>query len=99
VVKAVTDKLIKAERKDTLIATGVSNEAALDFLDDLVVTATTRRGAPPVPKGEGEVESLESLRDELQEAIKAGDGVRCSTIALKLRDLRGHKNLFAVETK
>jgi ATP-dependent protease ClpP protease subunit len=62
VKNAVTAKLIKPEREAGLIAAGMANEAALDFIADLqpaaAAPATTpaRRGAPPVPpeKKEGE---------------------------------------------
>jgi len=93
VTKAVEAKLVKPDRKDDLIAIGVSKESALDFLDDIAVGSPARRGAPPVPKTEGENDTIESLRAQLNES--KDDPKACADISLKLRNLRGHKDLFA----
>lgn len=105
---AITNKLIKAERKDSLIASGISNEASLDFIDDLyasqreaataaataAASATpARRGALPVPATpDAGVDALASIRNQM--AIET-DPAKIAEFALKARDLRGHKELFA----
>jgi ATP-dependent Clp endopeptidase proteolytic subunit ClpP len=97
VQKAIDAKLIKAERKDALIASGIANESVLDFLDDLSVPApqNNRRGAPAVPPEKEGEESIESLRTELKCSDLSGE--EKTLIAKKLRELRGHGKLFATQ--
>ncbi len=93
VEKAITDKLVKVERKDSLIAAGISNEASLDFLNDLAAPRQPR-GAAPVPKPEdGEHATLETVRSNMRD--HKGDGLKNYEAAMTARELRGHKNLFA----
>ena len=93
VAKAVELKLVKPERKDDLIAAGVTNESTLNFLDDIVLLSQQkRRGAAPVPRTEGGEVTVESLRAELAEC--KDDGIRSAEISRQLRTLRGHKELF-----
>lgn len=101
VQKAIDGKLIKAERKDALVAAGLTNEASLDFLDDISVAAPPaavpgRRGAPPLPaKAQGEqtkAEQLQELRDRMSDEK---DPKALAEMALQARALRGCEDLFA----
>ena len=97
---AITNKLVKAERKDALIATGLRDEAELDnCIADLAevrgaqATNPARRAALPVPAAKGSSDAdvqIAKLQEDLREATPAGRVV----ISRQLRDLRGHKNLF-----
>lgn len=95
VTKAVTDKIVKAERKDSLIAAGIQNEASLDFIDDLyeaarTTTTATRRGAAPVPASDDNATELDTIRNQMRTASPEDVAV----LATKARELRGHKELF-----
>jgi len=98
VEKAITDKLVKSERKDKLIEMGVRDEVELDtYLNDIAEArgqaAPARRGAPPVPPANNgdDVESqMKSLRDDLKDASPT----EAVVISRKLRELRGHGKLF-----
>ncbi len=112
VTAAVDGKLIKPERKDALIAAGLSNEASLDFLGDLSTALSAPgpqkpRGAPPIPKGDNNQDGseLDTLRNGLIQNARCHAGedpvevaVRNASDARKARELRGHKNLFVSET-
>lgn len=103
---AVTNKLVKEDRKAALIAMGTRDEAELDAtLADLqtlrneVQPAGTRRGAPPVPpKAEGESETETKIAG-IKERMKNCTPAESVTLARELRELRGHKNLFQTAAK
>jgi ATP-dependent Clp endopeptidase proteolytic subunit ClpP len=104
VKKLVADKLVKADREAALIAKYSNDEAGLtEFTNDLVEAKGApqpRRGAPAVPvdgKAESDKSEIESLRAELNDKDTAP--ARKGEIAKQLRDLRGHKGLFAPATK
>ena len=104
---AVTNKLVKPERKDSLIAIGIRDEAELtNQLADLTglknEQPARRPGAAPVPpekkgnEGTASVdEQVETLRNSLHEATPAQKTV----ISRQIRELRGHKNLFTPVAK
>ncbi len=101
VEKAITAKLVKAERKDDLIAMGLSKESALDFLDDIAaqVQPAGRRGAAPAPAESEGGETLASLRGSLNTSEEGDEhvvatGRNNASVARKLRVLRGHGDLF-----
>ncbi len=109
VENAITAKLVKPERKEALIAMGARDEADLDsYLGDLndakasaaPPTNQHRRGAPPVPPtpGEGD-DSVEAQMKTLRAEMATQTPAEQFVTARKLRDLRGHKSLFAVEAK
>lgn len=98
-VKAAIDaKKVKAERKDALIAIGVKNESDLDFLEDINTAPVNNgkaRGANPAPAGEVE-DSVEDEIAALREANRSErDPKKLSANSRRLRELRGHKDLFA----
>ncbi len=102
VAKAIEDKLFKAERKDSLISTGLRDEVELDaMITDVQAAKGTaapaqRRGAPPVPpEDRGGKSETETKIDDLRNELKTADPARQGEIARELRDLRGHKSLFA----
>lgn len=97
VEKAITDKLVKTERKDSLIKAGVADETMLDFIDDLRAEAGTRqpRGAAPgrrLTEEEGEdvdaqIESNEGIiQNSRTDVSKRAETIRAN---LKLRGLDG----------
>jgi ATP-dependent Clp endopeptidase proteolytic subunit ClpP len=103
---AITNKLVKAERKDALVAMGTEDETALDsYINDLQelkgsaapANQQQRRGAPPVPpeKKDDEVPENDQKILDLQNEMKTADGTRRVEISRELRTLRGHQNLFA----
>ncbi len=107
ITKAIEGKLIKPERKDSLIAAGITNEAALDFLDDISITppaapATPRRGAAPAPASPGDVITIDSVRNNIgaNKADTTTDwlekGRINANLAREARKLRGHENLFVL---
>jgi len=97
VEKAITDKLVKAERKDALIKAGLADETMLDFIDDLRAEAATKqpRGANParrVEEDEGEdVEAQIEANEEVIHGRRTDVSKRSETIRanLKLRGLDG----------
>lgn len=99
---AITNKLVKAERKDALIAVGLRDEGELDLmLADLAEVkgqaAPVRRGAPPVPvKGAASGDEKQAQIDALRAEMSAAETspLRKSEIAQELRTLRGHGKLF-----
>lgn len=93
--KAVVAKLVKADRKDDLIAAGVTNESVLNFLDDIQLPGMgIRHGAKPVPVIEGNAsDTLEDLRADLEE--NKGNPHATGIIVRKMQELRGKKNMFA----
>jgi ATP-dependent Clp endopeptidase proteolytic subunit ClpP len=99
---AIDAKKVKAERKDALIAIGVANEAGLDFLDDITVAAPAnaaqprQRGANPAPAaGAGEAGEVESEIATLRESNRTEkDPTLLANNSRRLRELRGHKELF-----
>ena len=111
--KAVENKLVKPERKETLVAMGLRDEAELDnYLADIETVraesqATTqnqqqnppaRRGAPPVPKKEGtEEETTETKIVNLQEKLKTASPSDSMVICRELRELRGHKDILGAK--
>ncbi len=103
---AITEKLVKAERREALIAQGVADEAALDAqLDDIrtakgsAAPTVKRNGAPPVPAGEQNADEQRSENDSKIEALtneaKTATAARAGVIAHELRALRGRANMFA----
>jgi ATP-dependent Clp protease, protease subunit len=103
-VKAAVDaKKVKTERTAALVAMGISNETNLDFLDDITTAPAAAggqaraRGAAPAPvAGAGEAGEVESEMASLREANKTeADPVKVGNNARRLRELRGHKDLFA----
>ncbi len=107
VQKAIDDKKIKAERKDTMVTLGMSNEASLDFLDDIAMAtppaapAPGRRGAPPLPvaKGGAETRTNEEQLLELREQMSLEkDPVALAKLAIKARELRGDGDMFPPTT-
>lgn len=94
---AIDTKKIKPERKDSLIAVGMISETDLDFLDDIVVAETNprRSGAAPLP-AEGHDDALTQMQN-LRAQMKDASPTQAAVIAKQLRDLRGHKDLFATE--
>lgn len=115
VQKAIDDKLISPDAKDSIIELGVKNESALKFIDDLrermaTPAAPARRGAPPVPVDAPQTEGaeiLDRMRTDAVSGSKAkGNADDILVIARnnaanakKMRELRGHKDLFAVPAK
>lgn len=103
---AITDKLVKAERKDKLVELGMKDEAELtNQLNDLreakgatVVPIKRAPGAPPVPRNEKEGEDdVENKMSELRAkmADPATSAQERNSIAGELRKLRGHDKMFA----
>ncbi len=91
--KAIADKLIKAERKDSLIAIGLQDETALDFINDLSAPVIRQRGSAPVPAAKGSTdERIQALRNSMGDMTASEQ----AAAAVELRELRGHKSLFAV---
>jgi ATP-dependent Clp endopeptidase proteolytic subunit ClpP len=98
VQKAIDAKLIKAERKDSLISAGIANEATLDFIDDLQAPSAPapkqRPGVPPIPaKAEGSAE--EQLVQIRAEMTATTDPKKLGELATKARELRGHGSMFS----
>ncbi len=98
VAKAIENKLIKAERKDSLIAAGLINEASLDFIDDLVVAPVSgqRRGAAPapaLPQGGSKEEQLQALRDQMSDLKDNPEEL--GRLARQARVLRGQEDMFS----
>lgn len=98
----ITGKIAKAERKDTLIAMGMRDEAELDnYIADMsegrqTPAPGTRRGAPPVPKNESTDEPTnDDKAKELREKMKTASPSEQAVMARELRKLRGHETLFA----
>ncbi|HXS68303.1 MAG TPA: Clp protease ClpP [Candidatus Polarisedimenticolia bacterium] len=95
---AVTDKLVKAERKDALIKAALTDESMLDFIDDLRAEAAnkTPRGAQPARRqGEEEGEDVEKAieaNDEIIHGRRTDVSKRTETIRANLK-LRGLDNL------
>lgn len=93
---AIDGKFVKAERKDSLIAIGLADETALDFLSDISIPAQgkTARGAAALPPSkEDPKDEMTNLRNEIRDNPKDAEGN--AVRAKKLRELRGHANLFA----
>lgn len=103
VEKAITDKLIKAERKDALIKAGIADESTLEFIDDLRAENATRqpRGVKPAARsGENAEENSEANIIELQEQM-AGETTTAEergALASKSIKLRGLDGLFKKQT-
>ncbi len=97
VAKAIENKLIKAERKDALVASGLANETSLDFIDDLAPAGGAHRGSPPLPGGAaaGETQTLDQVRAQM---AATRDPKELAELALKARELRGQKNLFTPDS-
>lgn len=101
--KAIADKLVKSERRDSLIAMGVRDEAELDaYLGDLAEARgnqtpppPARRGAPPAPPVDSDnKETNDQKITRLQGELKEASGDRKVQISRELRTLRGHGSLF-----
>ena len=97
VQKAIDDKIVTADQKEGLIELGMKNETYLGFFATLRgnAAAPARRGAPPVP-ATGEThsneEKMETMRAEMLKPETTPE--RRGDLALQMRDLRGHKDLF-----
>lgn len=98
---AVTEKTIVEAQKAGLITLGSGSPegetSAMAILADIraLKTAPAARGARPVPRGEGEGDSIESLLEDQKDAIAAGDGEKMAEINAKLAEKRGRKDLFS----
>jgi ATP-dependent Clp endopeptidase proteolytic subunit ClpP len=96
----ITDKLVKAERKDALIKMGERSEDELtDFISDLRAAKGTtenpqRRGTAPVKKEGDEPSDTETKMATLRTELSTCSASRAIEIGRELRDLRGHKELF-----
>lgn len=103
VTAAVTDKTIVEARKAGLInlgsATAEGETEVMAFIGDLRAAKVTGgpRGARPVPRGENEPDTRETLLADQAEAIAAGDSDRLAVINVKLREQRGHGKMFTPE--
>jgi ATP-dependent Clp endopeptidase proteolytic subunit ClpP len=98
---AIDNKLVKVERKDALTAMGIADESQLDaHIADLAEikgqSVTVRHGARPLP-ATGEQLTGEQKIDALRAEMRAADITpeRTAAIARELRELRGHKGMFA----
>lgn len=95
VQKAIDDKLIKAERKDTLIKAGIADETTLDFIDDIRADAATHnpRGVRPAKRGEGEAGNgeadVEALQEQMNGNVTAEERGSLAVQSLKARGLDG----------
>jgi len=105
VEKAITDKLIKAERKDNLIKAGLADESALDFIDDIRAasaesTAKTPRGVRPAARMETEGDDVNAKIAANSEKLANGDlsAEERGQFAAQGLELRGLKNLFKKQT-
>lgn len=104
--KAIEDKLVKAERKEKLIAMGMADEDSLaEQLEDLrtakaqatppAAPAPVRRGAPPVPVvGEGEQNDTEAKITALRTQLATASPEERKGILNKLAELRGHGKIL-----
>jgi len=115
VAKAITDKVVKDERKQFLIDMGTNDETALvNYLDDVrsVKAESTgntngqrpRFGAPPVPikKGGTEGETTDDKIRNLQAQLRDNTDMTAlerSDICAQLRELRGRGELFTAEDR
>jgi ATP-dependent protease ClpP protease subunit len=97
---AVKDKVIAESRKAGLTAFALSGQdgeaEVLAQLAELreAKAAASGRGARPVPRGEGEGETIESLLNAQSDAISGNDPQLLAEINSKLAVKRGRQDLF-----
>lgn len=83
-----------AALKGRWVTAYLADEAGTQAMLDGMEAKAPSKGAPPVPEtgNEGDKSTEDTLRAELQ---NEQDPVKRGELARKLRDARGHKNLFA----